>query len=110
MAETTHTIVLLQATSNYQSRSYLDFPSTVAAMDAIVKMFEHMLNEKNNKKGGQITYDIADLFQYIDSFNDFVALVHEGNSGKYAPKDREWIKSKVFTVIILFENYLSSLM
>lgn len=91
---TSHTIVLLQATGNYQSRSYLDFPSVTAAIDAVVKMYEHKLNEMN-PRAQQITYDIADLFKYIDSFNDICALVLDKSSGKYDPKDREWIKEKV---------------
>lgn len=91
---TSHTIVLLQATGNYQSRSYLDFPTVSAAIDAVVKMYEHKLNEMN-PRAQQITYDVADLFKYIDSFNDICALVLDKSSGKYDPKDREWIKEKV---------------
>ena len=91
---TSHTIVLLQASGNYQSRSYLDFPTVAAAIDAVVKMYEHKLNEMN-PRAQQITYDVADLFKYIDSFNDICALVLDKSSGKYDPKDREWIKEKV---------------
>ena len=91
---TSHTIILLQATGNYQSRSYLDFPTVSAAIDAVVKMYEHKLNEMN-PRAQQITYDVADLFKYVDSFNDICALVLDKGSGKYDPKDREWIKEKV---------------
>jgi len=33
-----HTIILVQYTSNYNSRSYLDFPTVGAAMDGIFNM------------------------------------------------------------------------
>ncbi len=69
-----HTIVLLQYTSNYQTRSYIDFPTVNAALDAIVKMYEHKLKELNPSIA-HITYDISDLYNYIDSLHDMCALV-----------------------------------
>jgi hypothetical protein len=68
-----------------------------ASLDALVKMFEIKLNEMN-PRSHQITYDISDLFKYIDSFNDICALVLDRNTGKYDPKDREWIKEKVMYI------------
>ena len=59
-----HTIVLIQYTSNLQTRSYIDFPSVGAAMDALVKMYEHKLKELNPSLQ-HITYDISDLYKYL---------------------------------------------
>lgn len=69
-----HTIILLQYTRELQSRTYLDFPSLNKAMDALVKMYEHKLKELNPTIA-HITYDISDLYNYLDSLTDVCALV-----------------------------------
>ena len=123
-----HTIILVQYTNSYQTRSYLDFPTVDAAMDgmqlfcilnlffgylcsfsfivcmssfvflyptAIVKMYEHKLKELNPSVQN-ITYDISDLYTYIDNIHDICGLVLDRASNKYDPKDRSWIKNSVF--------------
>jgi hypothetical protein len=52
----------------------MDFPSVGAAMDAVVKMYEHKLRELNPQVGN-ITYDISDLYNFIDSIYDISSLV-----------------------------------
>ncbi len=74
MAQGRHTIILIQYTSNMNSRSYMDFPSVNTAMDGIVKMYEHKLKELNPAVG-HITYDISDLYKYVDTLQDICALV-----------------------------------
>ena len=89
-----HTIILLQYTPRYETRTYLDFPAVAAAMDgnifgysivhlpssfvfvgaAVVKLYEHKLKELNPQVR-QITYDIADLNNYLDTLQDVCALV-----------------------------------
>ena len=74
MATGKHTIILIQTDSNYSSRSYMDFQGVNAAMDGVVKVFEHRLKElKPNSP--QITYDISDLYNYLDELPDLCALV-----------------------------------
>ena len=43
-------------------------------MDALVKMYEHKLKELNPSVQN-ITYDIADLYNYLDSLFDVCGLV-----------------------------------
>jgi hypothetical protein len=43
-------------------------------MDALVKMYEHKLKELNPSVQN-ITYDIADLYNYFDSLFDVCGLV-----------------------------------
>ena len=62
---------------------------------AIVKMYEHKLKELNPSVL-HITYDISDLYNYIDNLHDICGLVLDSSSNKYDPKDRNWIKGKVF--------------
>ena len=69
-----HTIILIQYSASFQSRSYMDFPTVNAAIDAVIKMYEHKLKELNPSVG-QITYDITDLYNFLNSLNDVNALV-----------------------------------
>lgn len=52
----------------------MDFPSVGAAMDALVKMYEHKLKDLNPNVTN-ITYDITDLYNFLDSLHDICALV-----------------------------------
>mmetsp|Transcript_10444 Transcript_10444/g.15895 ORF Transcript_10444/g.15895 Transcript_10444/m.15895 type:complete len:104 (+) Transcript_10444:109-420(+) len=90
-----HTVILIQHTPQFSTRTYVDFDSVNGAMDAIVKMYEHKLKELN--PGIQhITYDISDLYNYIDSLHDICGLVCDPATSVYEPKGRDWIKAKVF--------------
>ena len=51
----------------------MDFPTVGAAMDAVVKMYEHKLKELNPTVQN-ITYDISDLYNYIYSIYDISVL------------------------------------
>lgn len=57
-----------------QTRSYMDFPGVNAAMDALVKMYEHKLKELNPTVQN-ITYDVTDLYNFMDNMHDLCALV-----------------------------------
>ena len=89
-----HTIVLVQYTNSYETRSYLEFNSVPAAMDALVKMYEHKLKELNPTVK-HITYDISDLFNFLDSLQELVGLVLSKASNAYEPKDKAWIKQQI---------------
>ena len=52
----------------------MDFPSVGGALDAVVKMYEHKLKELNPNVQN-ITYDINDLYTFIDGLYDICALV-----------------------------------
>jgi hypothetical protein len=71
---TKHTIVLIQHTAQFDTRSYLDFQSVNSAMDGVVKLYEHKLKQLNPTVPN-ITYDISDLNNYLDSLFDISALV-----------------------------------
>lgn len=45
-----------------------------AAMDALVKMYEHKLKELNPTVQN-ITYDVSDLYNFMDNMHDLCALV-----------------------------------
>jgi hypothetical protein len=74
MASGKHTIILIQYTSSLQSRAYMDFAGVNISMDAIVKLYEHKLKELNPTVP-QITYEITDLYKFLDDLADICALV-----------------------------------
>nr|CCA27073.1 protein enhancer of rudimentary putative [Albugo laibachii Nc14] len=93
-----HTIILVQYTRDPNSRKYLDFESVNGGMDGVVKMYEAKLRQLNPDIHN-ITYDIQDLYNYIDSLADLSALVLDLETKTYLPCGKEWIKKKVFQVL-----------
>ncbi|RLN97508.1 hypothetical protein BBJ28_00015137 [Nothophytophthora sp. Chile5] len=121
-----HTIILVQYTRDPNSRTYLDFESVNGGMDGVVKMYEAKLKQLNPSMKN-ITYDIQDLYTYIDSLTDLSALVYvrtlalvaqrrkltgrvlidarltccrlDLETKTYLPCGKEWIKKKVFQVL-----------
>lgn len=65
----------MQYTRDPNSRKYLDFESVNGGMDGVVKMYEAKLRQLNPDIHN-ITYDIQDLYNYIESLADLSALVY----------------------------------
>mmetsp|Transcript_84351 Transcript_84351/g.171076 ORF Transcript_84351/g.171076 Transcript_84351/m.171076 type:complete len:108 (-) Transcript_84351:122-445(-) len=98
MAATTgkrHTIVLMQFDEAKESRSYIDYEGVPEALDGICQLYEQSLKVMNPKLKS-ITYDISDLFGYIDGLGDLCCLVFNPQSNSYIPHNKEWIKARVF--------------
>ncbi|ETV73582.1 hypothetical protein H257_11702 [Aphanomyces astaci] len=93
-----HTIILVQYTEDPNSRTYLDFESVNSAMDGVVKMYEAKLKQLNPNRRN-ITYDIQDLYNYIDSLADLSTLVLDLETRTYLPCGKEWMKKKIFQVL-----------
>ncbi|KAI9492609.1 enhancer of rudimentary-domain-containing protein [Zychaea mexicana] len=93
---TTHTILLVQPRPDKNSRTYYERNTVAAAMDQIANIFEQHLQQENPGLR-QIQYSADDLFQYIDSHKDFVALVFEPSQGSYLPKNKDWIKERLIS-------------
>lgn len=70
-----HIIVLIQTIEDKPaSRTYLDFQNPAQAWDAITRSFEERL--KTITPGARnITYDIQELFRYIDTLPDLACLM-----------------------------------
>ncbi|XP_024385006.1 enhancer of rudimentary homolog [Physcomitrium patens] len=90
-----HTIILLQPTQNRATRTFIDYQSVPDAMDGICGLFEKRLKDANPNLRN-ITYDISDLYKYIDALTDMSALVFNPTILAYAPFDRSWIKQQAF--------------
>ncbi|KAK8976276.1 hypothetical protein V6N11_007764 [Hibiscus sabdariffa] len=90
-----HTIVLMQTSQNRSTRTFMDYGSITQAMDGICGLYERKLKELNPATRN-ITYDIADLYNFIDGLTDLSALIYDHTIQAYLPYDRQWIKHRVF--------------
>ncbi|KAK4798804.1 hypothetical protein SAY86_031130 [Trapa natans] len=90
-----HTIVLMQPSQNRASRTFMDYESVSQAIDGICGLYERKLKELNPAILN-ITYDVSDLYNFIDGLTDLSALVYSPNAQAYVPYDREWIKQRTF--------------
>mmetsp|Transcript_34474 Transcript_34474/g.78663 ORF Transcript_34474/g.78663 Transcript_34474/m.78663 type:complete len:116 (+) Transcript_34474:86-433(+) len=92
-----HTILLMQLNDDKESRSYIDYESVPLALDGICQLYEQEMREANPSVSS-VTYEVADLFRYIDNLGDLCCLVFNptSTSNAYVPHNKEWIKAKVF--------------
>ncbi|GKC09585.1 enhancer of rudimentary, partial [Tanacetum coccineum] len=64
----------MQTSQNRASRTFMDYESTSHAMDGICALYERKLKDLNPAMRN-ITYDIQDLYNFIDGLADLSALV-----------------------------------
>ena len=50
-----------------------------------------------NPNVANITYDIADLYMYIDQLADISCLVFHDPINAYLPRDRDWLKKRIYS-------------
>eukprot|EP00240_Pyramimonas_obovata_P020332 CAMPEP_0118935932 /NCGR_PEP_ID=MMETSP1169-20130426/15913_1 /TAXON_ID=36882 /ORGANISM="Pyramimonas obovata, Strain CCMP722" /LENGTH=72 /DNA_ID=CAMNT_0006879015 /DNA_START=173 /DNA_END=391 /DNA_ORIENTATION=- len=65
-------------------------------MDGVCQIFEGRLKELNPTLRN-ITYDITDLYTFIDQLADMSALVFNPQINAYMPYDKDWLKKKAFS-------------
>lgn len=95
MDTNSHTVVLIQYNHMATSRTYLDYETLPAALDAVCGLYEKELKTLNPKVRN-ITYDIADLYAYLDQLQDLSCLVFNQQMNAYLPRGKDWIKQQVF--------------
>src|SRR3989338_7693997 len=91
-----HTIFLLQKTPSKNSKTFQDFETVSAAMNALCQMFEQRLQHENPGKSN-ITYDVSELIAYIRGMNDVCALVLDPEVGAYRPQNKDWVCSRLYS-------------
>ena len=92
-AEGSHTILLLQPTSQATSRTYQDFETLELALDGVCTLYEKELKTLNPAVRN-ITYDVSDLYGYLDQLTDVSCLVFREQINAYLPRGKEWIKKQ----------------
>jgi hypothetical protein len=89
-----HSILLIQYSKAANSRTYLDFDTVKLMLDGVCKLFEERL-KKQFPNQRNITYDVSDLFTFIDELGDLAVMVFDPKSLQYQPHNKEWIKERV---------------
>eukprot|EP00013_Stygamoeba_regulata_P024956 CAMPEP_0177665842 /NCGR_PEP_ID=MMETSP0447-20121125/21268_1 /TAXON_ID=0 /ORGANISM="Stygamoeba regulata, Strain BSH-02190019" /LENGTH=74 /DNA_ID=CAMNT_0019171959 /DNA_START=164 /DNA_END=388 /DNA_ORIENTATION=- len=64
-------------------------------MNGICNLFEASLKQQFPGKKN-ITYDVSQLFQYIDELPDCSVLIFDDRLNAYAPYGKEWVKKRIF--------------
>ncbi|CCF72968.1 Enhancer of rudimentary [Babesia microti strain RI] len=89
-----HTIVMVQFTSDINTRTYIDYDSIQLALDGICQTYEQALKH-SNPQSSSATYTARDLFAYLDALCSICALVRKAEKPVYMPRDKQWIKNKL---------------
>jgi hypothetical protein len=61
----------------------------------LIKMFEDRLKQMT-PDAPKITYDVQDLFRYLDNLHDVAALSLDQAMGAYVPMDKEALKNGIY--------------
>ena len=69
-----HTILLIQFTHDDNSRTFLDYDDIGRCVDGLCQLYEQKLKIQNEGKE-EVSYDVAELFHYLDSLKDLSALM-----------------------------------
>jgi len=93
-----HTILLMQPGAKPETRTYSDFESVNECMEGVCKIYEEHL-KRQNPHTPSITYDISQLFDFIDQLADLSCLVYQKSTSTYAPYTKEWIKEKIYILL-----------
>lgn len=85
--------VQAQFTPGSNSKCYSDHDTLNAALDAVCVLFESKLRQNTSV---DTSYDIQDLFHFLDGLPDIVMLVFNKNTASYDPHNRDWIKKALY--------------
>ncbi|KAG8060355.1 hypothetical protein GUJ93_ZPchr0002g23369 [Zizania palustris] len=80
-----HTIILMQPSQNRASRTFMDYNSINHALDGICGLYERKIRDINPMVPN-ITYDITDLYNFIDGLADISALVYDNSIQAFLPQ------------------------
>ena len=94
----THTILLVQPGHMEEDRTYCDYESISECLEGVCKMYEEHL-KISDPITSNITYDISQLFDFIDVLSDLSCLVYPKFSKTYSPYNMDWIKEKIYIML-----------
>ena len=60
-----------------------------------LQMYEEKLKQLNPQVRN-ITYDISDLYSYVDQLHDVSMLIYQEPIQGYIPRNREWVKKQLY--------------
>merc|ERR1712056_79676 len=93
-----HTILLVQPGQKPETRTTSDYESVNDCMEGVCKIYEEHL-KRQNPNVPSITYDISQLFDFVDALSDLSCLVYQKSTNTYAPYNKDWIKEKIYILL-----------
>lgn len=93
-----HTILLLQTTSKPESRSWSDYDTVTQCLEAVCKVYEEHL-KRTRRADESHSYDVAELFDFIDRLGDVTCMVLDPVRHVYMPRSVEWIKEELLHLL-----------
>lgn len=96
--ETRETLLLMQKGPELESRTFFNFDSVEQCLEFIVKLFEDRLRSQLSSKEN-FTYDLGQLFSYVDGVPDMFCLVYNEQGRNFTPHGKDWIKSKLYKIL-----------
>ena len=93
-----HAILLVQPTKRPEGRTYTDCESVSACTEGVCNMYEDHL-KRMSPNSPSVTYDITQLFDFIDDLADLSCLVYRADIQTYQPYNKDWIKEKTYELL-----------
>jgi len=81
-----------------ESRTYSDYESVNECLEGVCKIYEEYL-KRMNPSSPSITYDISQLFDFVDQLADLSCLVFHKTTSTYVPHNKDWIKEKIYELL-----------
>ena len=89
------TLLLLQPDRRHpDARTYQFYGSVTKCVEGVCKIYEEHLKRKYPDRSS-ITYDLSELFEFLDNFYELNCLVFQRETETFAPYTKEWIKEKI---------------
>lgn len=98
---------MVQCLASANSNHYIVFSCSVLAyiekskfisVIGVCKIYEEHL-KRRNPNTPTITYDISQLFDFVDQLTDLSCLVYQKSTNTYAPYNKNWIKDKIYVLL-----------
>ncbi|XP_040829979.1 enhancer of rudimentary homolog [Ochotona curzoniae] len=93
-----HTVLLVQPTKRPEGRTYVDYESVNESMEGVCKTYEEHL-KRMNLNSPSITYDISQLFDFIDDLADLSCFVYLTDTQTHQLYNKDWIKEKLSVLL-----------
>ncbi|CAH1733032.1 enhancer of rudimentary homolog [Aphis gossypii] len=90
-----HTILLVQPGIDPETRICIDYNSPEECIDGICGFYEAYLMNLNPTVS-TFTYEITQLFDFLDNLVYISCLVYQPDTMMYVQFDKQWIKVELF--------------
>jgi hypothetical protein len=92
-----HTLVLVQFSSNEETRTFVDCRTPDNAMETLVRIYENFLQNRDEGSGaaGAKEYTLEELLKFVDQLFDLSALTYNAKACGYTAHGKAWFKGKL---------------